>query len=267
MGRGCRRRLSLRRSRPARPGPRGRLRGRCRVAHRVEARPPPSLPVRPVHVDRRIGEARRLPHRPERHRGHAGPAVDAGRDGALLRVPRSADGARRRWLPLPGPRRPQGQARRHARRHHRLRDPPRGPDRARRGGGVVRRRRASVQRSGARPGRRRAARPRARGEGDAAGARTGHAARHGGRRVLRGRARPAERSRARSDRRHPAGGDARRRARGDLPAMGNVERRPAEALRARARQRRARGWNGRAGIAGSSSGRRRPRAARMRSPP
>ena len=70
--------------------------------------------------------ARRLRHRPERHRGHPGARANAGRQRSVLRVPRGADRPRRRPRPLPHARRPARPPGRDARRHDRLRPAARG---------------------------------------------------------------------------------------------------------------------------------------------
>ena len=66
--------------------------------------------VRPgrLTVDRPVGRARRLRHRHERRRGHAGAPRRARGHGPVLRVPRGADRPRRRRGPVPLARRPRG---------------------------------------------------------------------------------------------------------------------------------------------------------------
>ena len=176
-----------------------------------------------VHVDRSVHRARRRRDRAERHRGHAGAPRDALADHSVLRVPRSPERAHRGRLTLPHARRsarPQG---RHARRHDRVRHPPACRARSRRAGGVVRRRRASLQRFGARPRGRRPARQRARRAAAPVRDRLHDSTGDGGGRPLRGCAGLDASGAARRVQRHPARRDARRIARAHLSQVGRVE--------------------------------------------
>ena len=87
-------RRAVRRGRSAASGAAGRLRRRDRRADRARARAHAAVRPDHVHVDRPVRRARRLRHRPERHRGHAGAPRGAVADDSLLRVSRSAHRAR-----------------------------------------------------------------------------------------------------------------------------------------------------------------------------
>ena len=88
-------RRTVRRGRPGRSVSRRRFRGRDRGADREGARPHAAVRIRGICLDRPVGRARRRRHRPERHRGHAGPPRRHGGHRAVLRVPRGALRSRR----------------------------------------------------------------------------------------------------------------------------------------------------------------------------
>src|SRR5215471_17845021 len=224
MGRGRGGRRSFRRSGSGGPVEGPRVRRRSRGDDRPG--PGPRAPVRPgrVLLDRRVGRPRRLRHRVERRRGHAGAARDARGDDALLRVPRGPGGAAGRRRKIPRPVRPARPPRRNAGRDDRLRHPARRPGTARLPAGELRRRRPPLFGPRRRPARR------------------GPPGPHHRRAVLETRPRPRRRARSRRDRplhrgpcegehaasrqgqRSPRRGDARRDPRADLQALGHLGR-------------------------------------------
>ena len=191
-------------------------------------------------LDRSVGRARRLRHRPERHRGHARPPRRDGGDHSVLRVPRSAHRSRTP-TPRASARSPISPAAASARSA--ARSPTRSCSRAGARYGIT----AVSYDDDVHPYSGSAARPRRRG---AARQRHRRAApmRHADRRSPCSRRRSpsattsaSSRRRTRAlrdrDQRHSARRDARRRARGDLPQVERLERRSAGALRKRARRR------------------------------
>ena len=193
--------------------------------HRRGTRPHAALRPGRLHQPRRVGRARRLRHRPERHRGQPrAPRAPGGHD-SVLRVSRDSDRSRGRSRSLPRARRSARPPRGHARRHARLRPAGRGAGRIRRSFRSPTKTtctRTATWRWAAwtpwcstmsSPSAACAAtpvwsiRPADLGVGHYVG-------------VLA----PVRRGSARSHRRHPPAGHARRAARGDLPALGDVER-------------------------------------------